>query len=58
MFQVGAMVAPAHQYPLGVRHHGRDRGGLIGLAVIIALYPDAARAADQTVVPHRQPKAS
>jgi glycerol uptake facilitator-like aquaporin len=27
-------------------------GGLVGLALVVALYPDAARAADEVVVPH------
>jgi glycerol uptake facilitator-like aquaporin len=29
-------------------------GALIGLALVVALYPDAARAADQAVVPHKR----
>jgi glycerol uptake facilitator-like aquaporin len=29
-------------------------GALIGLAVVVALYPDAARAADQAIVPHQR----
>lgn len=30
-------------------------GGLVGLALVVALYPDAARTADDVVVPHRDP---
>ncbi len=30
-------------------------GALIGLALVVALYPDAARSADEVVVPHYQP---
>ena len=30
-------------------------GGLVGLALVVALYPDAARSADEVVVPHIQP---
>jgi glycerol uptake facilitator-like aquaporin len=29
-------------------------GGLIGLALVVVLYPDAARTADQAVIPHEQ----
>jgi glycerol uptake facilitator-like aquaporin len=33
-------------------------GGLIGLALIVVLYPDAARTADDAVVPHQRTLAS
>jgi glycerol uptake facilitator-like aquaporin len=29
-------------------------GALIGLALVVALYPDAARSADQAVIPHER----
>jgi glycerol uptake facilitator-like aquaporin len=31
-------------------------GGAIGLALVVALYPDAARTADEVVIPHAQAK--
>lgn len=29
-------------------------GGLIGLALVVALYPDAEQSADQAVIPHER----
>ena len=33
-------------------------GGLIGLALVLALYPDAAETADEVVVPHLPPESA
>jgi glycerol uptake facilitator-like aquaporin len=33
-------------------------GGMIGLALVVVLYPDAARSADEVVVPHHHTRAS
>jgi glycerol uptake facilitator-like aquaporin len=46
-----AGIAPASVLPfIGAQ----TLGGMIGLALVVALYPDAARTADQAVVPHEQ----
>ena len=36
----------------GAVHRRPNRRGMVGLALIVYLYPDVARAADQAVIPH------
>ena len=49
---VGAVGAPVRVLALGVGAGAEIVGGLVGLGLVVALYPDAARTADDVVVPH------
>lgn len=50
MFPTPSPASPPAQHPVFIA--AQIVGALIGLALIAALYPDAARAADEVVIPH------